>query len=334
MSKIKQFLILFVVLSVAVAVTVVAAPIVATSAATGNAWATSERGIEPDLMPGNDTPNPHAGFEPVKVESPSNGTHTITIGSGQSITVVVGTDGSSVPCITHWESEGVAVGYVVVKAGPNYFDYDYYMTGYDWDNYLYPPLNPAGNNPAISHYTFYYKIPEESSTDPEETTVTETTTEETSEATTTETTPEETTVTETTTEETTEATTTETTPEETTVTETTTEETTEATTTETTPEETTVTETTTEETSETLTTLTTESIPLTSPTTTEPVITTVTEVTTTETFITLTTESIPKTGETGRDGSGNGVIIGIILLIAAGALTFVVYRRKPVENES
>ncbi len=90
------------------------------------------------------------------------------------------------------------------------------------------------------------------------------------------------------------------------------------------PLESTVTETTIE--------LTTESIPLTSPTTTEPEETTMTEMTTTETMITLTTESIPQTGEGGSQGSGNGLLIGIILLVMAGGLTYVVYRNRPVKQ--
>ncbi len=163
--------------------------------------------------------------------------------------------------------------------------------------------------------------------DPQPTTTTETTTE----ATTTE--PLESSATETTTEATTTETTTEATTTETTTEATTTETTTEATTTE--PLESSATETTTEATttegttSETLTTLTTESIPLTSVTTTEPVESTVTE-STTETMITLTTEEIPQTGES---GSGNGLAIGLVLMVAAGCLTFVVYRRKPEESK-
>mgnify|MGYP004704512503 CR=1 FL=1 len=122
-------------------------------------------------------------------------------------------------------------------------------------------------------------------------------------------------------------TTTEITTEGTTVEETTVEETTvEETTVEgTTVEETTVEETTTEGTTEILDTtvvettvvdettieLTTETIPL-------------------ATTIALTTEDIPQTGE--RPTTGNGLLIGLVLLALAGGLTFVVLRRKQVRE--
>lgn len=87
----------------------------------------------------------------------------------------------------------------------------------------------------------------------------------------------------------------------------------EATTSTTTPSEATVTNPTT-----TLMTFTTDSIPLVS----------VTTVTTTAPLTTLTNPNVPQTGE---GDSGNGLLIGLILLALAGALTVVVYRSKSVK---
>jgi LPXTG-motif cell wall-anchored protein len=70
--------------------------------------------------------------------------------------------------------------------------------------------------------------------------------------------------------------------------------------------------------------LTTESVPLQSETT-QPMNETVVETTT----ITMTDPDIPQTGET---GAGNGLLIGLILMVMAGGLTTVIWRSKLIKN--
>ena len=275
MNKMRKFLILTVVLSMVLSIAALAFDELSVSIRADvdpHAWAVSDRGVVPNLTSGNNDENSYPSDFYFKEDNPMSGLTVYDLGMGRSLSVTIGNDtyGES---ITSWVAVGIKVKYFVVKAGTDFFTYNYAMLPHMDDGSLYPPLNPGGQHPAISHFSIYY--------DPE----TEETTEETTETTiemTTESIPLQ---------------------SETTMMETTQ------------PSGETVTETTIE--------LTTESIPLQSETT-EPSGETVVETTT----IVLTTIDIPQTGES---GSGNGLLIGLVLLVMAGGLTAVIYRSKKVK---
>lgn len=279
MSKTRKFLIIMVTLAMVLSLAAVVSNELSAVKAIEHpyAWAMSDRGIYPTLTAGNNDENTYVTDYYEKIEPPVTGTMTYPLGTDMSLTVTIGTDtyGES---ITSWVAVGITVEYFIVKAGTDFFTYEYVGTGFDDDGSLYPPINNGDEHPAISHYAIYYSIddPEETTTTVEETTTTaeETTTTETQEVTTT------------------------------------------------TPQDETVTETT------TTIILTETSIPLvsTEETTTQEVTTTPQDETVTETTtIILTTNDIPKTGET---GSGNGLVIGLIMLLLAGGLTVVLYRSR------
>ena len=276
MNKTKNLLILTVILSMVLSVAVLAlnglsAPINAIE--DPHAWAVSDRGIIPSLTSGNNDATTYPSDFYFKEDFPVSGLMVYDLGMGRSLSITIGNDthGES---ITSWVAVGINIKYFVVKAGTDFFTYNYAMLSHMDDGSLYPPLNPAGQNPAISHFSVYYDAETEETT-------------ETSIDLTTESIPLQS--------------------------ETTMVETTE-------PSGETVTETTIE--------LTTESIPLQSETTmvatTQPSGETVVETTT----IMMTDPDIPQTGET---GSGNGLLIGLVLLIMAGGLTAVIYRSQKVK---
>lgn len=268
--------------------------------------------ITPSYHPGNIKSGDMPGFEGFEIAGEDDGGYVndsnldkelkFELGASNWLKIWLGKKNNKF-YIAKWQASGISVRFFCMKGSNEYFQYAYDGSVMTDENLWTPrtnPFDPQKPIAGISHIVVFYNTTTQSS---EATTTTTATT--TTEATTT-------TTATTTTEATTTTTGTTTTEATTTTTGTTT---TEATTTK--SSDATITNSTT-----TLIELTSESIGLASATTTIKV--------TTAPNTTFTNPDIPQTGE---HDSSNGLLIGLILLALAAALSVVVYRSKSAKEQ-
>ena len=296
--------------------------------------ATSTAGIVPFYTEKNDSSGLYTGCLYFKPDfgfgsdaAPKTGAYTFIINNSNPLKIqkliITVAKSSGAHYISKWEAVNISLCYFIVKGGDGFLTYAYNGSRLT-DGSLFPPLNNGGNHPTISHISIFYKNTttesSETTASSSETTASITTASITTASitTTTASSSETTASSSETTASSSETTASITTASETTASSSgTTASSSESSASSSIPSEATVSNATT-----TLIQLTSESDPLAS------VTTTTINVTTTGPNTTLTNPNIPLTGE---NGSANGLLIGLILLALAGALTVVIYRRKSVK---